>query len=63
MKFIAIHKRGAIMTDDYTLSEILRGDNIENIKEDIKYLGIRGAVRVYDENDRLVCKLNKKKTA
>ncbi len=63
MRFIAIHNKGAIMTDDYDPIEIHEGRHIKHIKGDIRYLNIKSPVTVYDENMRFVCKLNKKKTA
>ena len=58
-----MHSRGAIMTDDYSPSEILKGVHIRNIKEDIRICRIRGPVTVYDEHYKFICKLNKKKSA
>ena len=63
MRFIALCSRGAIMTDDYSIDEILRGIHIKHLKRDIKEWGIRGTVTVIDQNDKFVCKLNNHKAA
>lgn len=63
MRYIAIYSKGAIMTDDYDMQEILQKRHIEHIKADIRYWHIKGAVTVYDENMRYICKLNKRKVA
>lgn len=63
MKFYAVNSKGAIMTDDYSPDEILRGDHIEHIKADMIYLRINGAVKVYDENNNFIRLLMIKETA
>ena len=63
MRVIALCKKCAIMTDDYTVDEILKGTHIEHIKRDIREWNIKGPVTVIDQNDKFVCKLNKKHTA
>lgn len=63
MRFLALFNRGAIMTDDYTQREILRGDHIKHIQADIEYGRIKGRVKVFDENNRYICSLNEKRAA
>ena len=52
-------KTGMIITDDYDLEEIARGDHIRNIKRDLREIGCYGPVKVYDINNKLVKVLNK----
>ncbi len=52
-------QKGLIITDDYDIEEISRGDHIENIKKDIKAIGCHGPVKVFDINHRLVKILNR----
>lgn len=63
MRFIALFSKGAIMTDDYTQNEILRGDHIKHLQADIEFGRIKGRVKVFDENYRYICTLNEKKVA
>lgn len=63
MRYIAIHSKGAIMTDDYSLQEIHEGLHIKHLKADIRCWNLRGPVTVYDERMKFICKLNKKKSA
>lgn len=63
MRFIAIYNKGAIMTDEYTDSEIMKNLHIKHLMRDIELCNIRGKVRVYDEKNRFVCYLNYKVTA
>ena len=63
MRFIAICSKGAIMTDDYTKSEIKQKLHIKHLLRDIKEWNIKGTVTVFDQNDKFVCKLNYKMAA
>lgn len=62
MRYMATHRRGVIMTDDYSKDEIFRGLHIQHIKRDLRVWGIKGVVNVYDENMRFICRLNNNKS-
>lgn len=63
MRFLAIHSRGAIMTDDYDKQEIKNNIHIKHLLKDIRIWNIKGTVTVFDENNKFVCKLNQRKVA
>ena len=63
MRFIALHSRGAIMTDDYDKQEIIQNLHIKHLLRDIRVWGIKGTVTVFDQNNKFICKLNQKKAA
>lgn len=63
MRFLAIHSRGAIMTDDYDKQEIKNNIHIKHLLKDIRVWNIKGTVTVFDENNKFVCKLNQRKVA
>lgn len=57
MKFYAITSKGCIITDDYDKKEIGSNLHLQHILEDLKEINYKGSVRVYDFNNRFVCKL------
>lgn len=63
MVFYALYNQGwrtgLIVTDDYDLEEIARGDHIRHIKKDMKQIGYHGTVKIYDINHKLVKILNR----
>lgn len=63
MRFIATFSKGAILTDDYDVDEIMRKVYIKHLMRDIKEWNIKSTVTVYDEKNRFVCKLNYKMAA
>lgn len=63
MVFYALYNKGwrtgIIVTDDYELDEIARGDHIKHIKQDLKTIGYYGTVKVFDINHKLVKVINR----
>lgn len=57
MRYYAVCNRYCVLTDDYSDNEIKNHKHIDNIIEDFKEIDYKGVVRIYDINDRFVCKL------
>lgn len=58
MKFIAYHKKGLIITDDYTVDEIKKGVHLENLRSDLNYTRAK-YFNVFDENNVFVTRLQR----
>lgn len=57
MRFYAICNKSVVVTDDYSSDEIKSKIHIRNLIKDFKSIGYKGIVRVFDMNNRFVCKL------
>lgn len=63
MRYIALCRKCAIMTDDYDPQEVAEGLHIKHLKRDIQEWQIEGAVNVFDENNKFICQLFVKNVA
>lgn len=67
MRFFATFYIGpfqhCIFTDDYSKKEIARGLHIDHFKRDIKAWNIRGPLKIFDENNKFITELNRKRAA
>lgn len=57
MRFYAVCNKCCIVTDDYSKAEISNRIHIDNLLKDFESIGYKGIVRVFDINNRFVCKL------
>lgn len=57
MRFYAVCHTCCVVTDDYTKAEIKNNKHIDNLISDFKTIGYKGIVRVFDMDNRFVCKL------